>query len=488
MAGHSETRHQVIRTSLSLAAIFGVLHLAQRTDILSDVLRPFVASLLHLFGLPATQGDDQLLIGRLAIPWSRDCAGLNVLGILWALTIWTNRSEPRLGRYALRLLLAVPAAFAANVARILTLIAYRHFFYPAIESPQLHYFMGFLWLVPIVWFFCPRGNRGLSRYATETLQLAAGLSLLAPLISAPGGNLVALCTLLLLADTHFNPAATRRPGLALSLWLFAALMIGASSMESLWLPWLVACPAFTSFRLATAFPGILLLAGTVPLVAMHNVGQWIILAAVAVQLWLWKKATTPVSEKAAESEAMVRGPGSGWAVAVGASLLIPFLAAPVYGLFVQQGTPPNAAMPRDLGAHAYAVRLLGQPQDLELVWFEPTGEGRHHTLEVCMKYRGVTLQPASVAGVQTDGKRWMREFFLLRSGLVLNYEDYLRRTFLPFSGAGIHVIASSPTNAMSAESFSRFTEQSARYLEGCNSPNPPVGQNSSARAPEGHPR
>lgn len=464
MARQPQARLQVIRAALSFAGVFLVLHFAQRSDVLSELTRPLVAGLLHIFGLPATQGDDSLLIGRLAIPWSRDCAGLNVLAILWAMTIWTNRSESRVGRYVLRLLLAVPAAFAANVARILTLIAYRHFFFPTVESPQLHYFMGFLWLVPVVWFFCPRGDRSVGHYATETLQLAAGLSLLAPLMTAPGGNLVALCTLLLLANTRFDINSTPRPALALTAWLAATLLIGASSMESLWLPWLIACPAFTSSRAAFSLLGLPLLLGTIPLVAMHSIAQCIILAAAGLQLWQCRKVPAPAILESGALPSSRPESRLAWSAAVTIVLVLPFAAAPVYGLFAQRGTPPAAAMPRDLGADAYRVRLLGQPPDLDLVWYEPTGEGRHHTLDVCMRYRGVTLQPAAVADVKTDGQHWMREFFLLRSGLVLEYQDYLRRTFLPFSPAGVHVIASCPTNAMSAESFATISEQSAREL------------------------
>jgi exosortase/archaeosortase family protein len=454
----------LIRVAVSFGAVFLVLHFANHSDFLSDLTRPVVAGLLQAFGLAATQGDESLLIGRLAIPWSRDCAGLNVLAILWAMTIWTNRFEPQLSRFALRLLAAIPAAFAANLARILTLIAYRHVLFPTVESPQLHYFIGFLWLVPVVWFFCPRRERTVSRYAAETLQLAAGLSLLAPLISAPGGNLVALCTLLLLANSQFGVISPPRRTVTITVWLAAGLCIGASGMESLWLPWLIACPAFTSSRAVLSLPGLSLLLGTIPLVAMHSIAQWAMLAAAGFLLWQWKKVPAPASAAPAAVPLPTGVYRFAWPAAVTMALMIPFAAAPVYGLFAERGSPPAAARPLALGTDAYRVRLLGQPPDLDLVWYEPTGEGRHHTLDVCMRYRGVTLQPASVDQVRTDGQHWMREFFLLRSGLLLRYEDYLRRTFLPFTPAGVHVIASSPTNAMTAEGFAVFSEQSVREL------------------------
>lgn len=464
MDQRSQTRRQVIRTAVSLAGVFLVLHLAQRSDVLSELTRPFTIGLLRLFGLPVSQGDDALLVGRLAIPWSRDCAGLNVLGILWAMTLWANRSEPRTGRYALRLLLAVPAAFVANVARILTLIGYRQVLYPAVESPQLHYFIGFLWLVPVVWFFCPRGERSVSRYVTETLHLAAALSLLAPLISAPGGSFVALGTLVLLANSRFDLGGAGRIGFRLAVWLVAALLIAGTRMESLWLPWLIACPAFTSLRAAGSLSGAVLLLGTIPLVAMHSAAQWGMLCAAGFVLWQWRQTSTPVVADGRAMALKVPALRIAWPGVVAVALLIPFAASPVNALFARRHAPPAATMPLDLGANAYRVRLLGQAPDLDLVWYEPTGEGRHHTLEVCMRYRGVTVQPAAVPDVKTDGQRWMREFFLQPGGQVLTYGDYLRKTFLPFSPAGVHVIASSPVEAMSAESFAESTGRLAREL------------------------
>ena len=301
-----------------------------------------------------------------------------------------------------------------------------------------------------------------SQYVMETLHLAAALSLLAPLISAPGGSFVTFGALLLLASSRFEIGAVRI-GYWVAAWLVAALLIGLTRMESLWLPWLIACPAFTSFRASSSLSGCVLLLGTIPLVAMQNLAHWFILFAAAAELWRWKQPSTHSSDDTRSFGAKSQ-PSLAWSCAVAFALLMPFAASPLNGLFTPRSAPPAAAMPRDLGANAYRVRVVGQPPDLELDWYEPSGEGRHHTLDVCMQYRGVTLRPASIADVKTDGRRWMREFFLQRGGLVLNYGEYLRRTSLPLSSAGVHLIASSPVEAMSAAAFAESSGESAREL------------------------
>jgi len=101
---------------------------------------------------------------------------------------------------------------------------------------------------------------------------------------------------------------------------------------------------------------------------------------------------------------------------------------------------------------------------VNLAWYEPSRDGRHHTLEVCLRYRGVTLLPTTHGAVMTDGKSWLREYFLLGDELVLDYRTYLRRTLLPFSRAGVHVIAVGPRAGMSAEAFAAESEVVMRQL------------------------
>jgi hypothetical protein len=48
---------------------------------------------------------------------------------------------------------------------------------------------------------------------------------------------------------------------------------------------------------------------------------------------------------------------------------------------------------------------------------------------------------------------WLTEAFLMPGGELLEYDGYLRRTLLPFTSAGIHLIAAVPHGAMSAAKF-----------------------------------
>jgi hypothetical protein len=107
------------------------------------------------------------------------------------------------------------------------------------------------------------------------------------------------------------------------------------------------------------------------------------------------------------------------------------------------------------------------------MWYGPSGDGRHHTLPVCMRYRGIHLK--TVAGspvVMTDGKVWMREFFIQGDRLLSDYRAYLRHTLWPWSPAGVHLISSGPTNRMNSDAFARQSEVLARALHALGDPKP----------------
>jgi len=459
----AQSRHKVIRTILSLAIIFLLLHLANRTDILSNLTRPIVVGLLKGLGFYAVDQAGYLSLGRLMVPWTRDCAGLNVLMVLWAVILWTNRNQPLTLRYGLRLFLAIPVAFAANVCRIITLITYRQAFYPAIESPQLHYFIGFLWLIPFLGLFVPRAGRKFSCYLLETFFLAAILSLLAPFVQAPGGSVVALSALMLLSQSRYENAHSLKSHVMFAVWLVAALFITLTSMESLWIPWMLLCPNFVSPFYASLVIRPILLAGTIPLVAMQFFPQIVILAAAILLGWkMFKEHHEPVSfppsDKAFHFGLLLE-------LGLAAMFLLPFIASSLKGMGSERIIPPPGIRARALDMNSFQIRLVGQSPDIELLWYGPYGEGRHHSLPVCMRYRGITLRPSGeISEVMTDGQRWMREFFFLRGEPVMSYGDYLMRTFLPLSPAGVHLIASAMTNTMSSRSFADATDQLARQL------------------------
>ncbi|MCF7734425.1 MAG: archaeosortase/exosortase family protein, partial [Akkermansiaceae bacterium] len=176
----NQNRTALIRTLVAGGLIFALLQVARTTDVLSWLTRPAAAAVLAIFGSGAADHGSHLVIGRLQVPWTRDCAGFDVLLVLWGLILWTSRHDPVSWRFWLRLAAAIPAAVVANIARVLTIVVWRQAFYPAVESPQMHYFMGFLWLLPLLAFFVPRGGRPSLQYAVETGLLAAALSLAAP--------------------------------------------------------------------------------------------------------------------------------------------------------------------------------------------------------------------------------------------------------------------------------------------------------------------
>jgi exosortase/archaeosortase family protein len=463
MAAIPFIRHApLIRAVVAFGVVFVLLRSAQSVDVLSGLTKPLVVGLLELFGVRAVDEGDQLWVAGVRVPWTGDCAGLNILAVLLALTFWANRSEPFNGKYLVKVAAAVPLAFLANIGRIVTLIAYRVLLFPAVESPQLHYFVGFAWLLPFVGLFLPRRKPGEASRLPGVLQTAAALGLVAPHVGGPGGALVTMCVLLALAHSRFSAPRTRSDYLLTGAWVVAAPLIAIARMESLWLPWLLACPIFLprSRRLALTLPLVLL--GTIPLAAAHEVLRWIIGAGIVSAVWLW---LAPPAEDTAPAARPERFEWFG-ALVLGAYLIFPFVATSFPNNRAIREIPPRGAMTRLIEARAFEVRIAGQSRDVGLAWYEPSGGGRHHTLEVCMRYRGVTLRPSEHAGVWTDGKTWMREFFLLGDDLIPDYRSYVSRTFLPFSQAGVHLIVVGAKTGGSAEAFAAETDVLARQLVG----------------------
>jgi exosortase/archaeosortase family protein len=461
---------QVTRTVVALVAVFGLLHLAATNDLLSNFTRPFVVALLKLLGVAAQHTAGELILGQMRVPWTRDCAGVNILTMLWAVTLWANRAEPFSFRYWLRLALAVPAALLANIARIFTLLAFRHLFFPSVESPQLHYFIGFLWIMPLLPLFVPRSGRAPGRYLMETLFLVVALSLVSPFVPAPGGNLVTLATLLLVAQSHYSPVGAERRWAA-TLWIIAAGFIALSSMESLWLPWLLLCPWFAGLALYRCPSGLMLAIGTIPLVAMHPLGRWVL--AIAAIFELWRLLKTGLGDGAPFGAVAA---SSFWVRLLTRSalvflLLLPFMASSLTGVFRPSLRPPSGAMSREVAANTFEIRLVGQPYDIQLIWYGPSGDGRHHTLPVCLRYRGIELKPSGLdPSTMTDGLVWMREFFIHRGELLNDYPTYLRRTLWPWSSAGVHVIASVPMESMGAKAFAQQCAVLAEELRSLGEP------------------
>ena len=248
-----------LRTVLTMAVVLALVYWAQAKDVFQDFTRPTVILALHLLGIGASDHGATITVGRLEIPWTRDCAGLNLLLVLLALTIWVNRSEPFGWRYVAKILAAVPAALVANVLRVLTLIAYREAFFPAVESQQLHYFLGLVWLMPFLAAVIPRGGRPVGFVIVETFQAAAVIALLAPMSGAPGVQLLGLAALVGLVHSRTREDALRVRSLLMVPWLLAAAAIAVLGVESFWLPWLLVCPLLADGRWLRSLPGIVLM-------------------------------------------------------------------------------------------------------------------------------------------------------------------------------------------------------------------------------------
>jgi hypothetical protein len=54
---------------------------------------------------------------------------------------------------------------------------------------------------------------------------------------------------------------------------------------------------------------------------------------------------------------------------------------------------------------------------------------------------------------------WMKDFYIHEGKLLKNYSDYLVASFSPFSSPGVHIILDAPANSMSAEYFSKMSDE-----------------------------
>ncbi|MCF7732340.1 MAG: hypothetical protein K9N23_11660, partial [Akkermansiaceae bacterium] len=257
---------------------------------------------------------------------------------------------------------------------------------------------------------------------------------------------VTACTLLLLAGQRWHGQTSKRQRIAGGLWFAAAAGIAAAGMESLWLPWLLLCP-WCMPRQGWVSPILLLVPCTVPVVAMKL--PWLAAAGV---LWAGWRMLRSTSEPMAPP-AVIR---LRWTtlLALLVMLPVPFVASTLGPVLRTAVVPPPGLMAQPLEPGRFLLRLIGQSPDITLSWNAPSGTGRHHTLPVCLRYRGRVLKAEpSCPAVQTDDKLWLAEAFLMPGGELLAYDGYLRRTLLPFSSAGVHLIASAPRVSMTAADF-----------------------------------
>ncbi|WP_295389464.1 exosortase/archaeosortase family protein [uncultured Thiodictyon sp.] len=447
----------VVRTVLLLAVMFLLLHFAHLTEVLSALTRPLVTGAAAAFGIAAVDRGKDIVLGQLVIPWTQDCSGVNTLIILWGVTLWANHKRAFDGVLLGRLLLCVPVAVLVNMLRIATLAGYRYVFYPAWEGEELHYLIGFLWIVPFLILFIDDLQQMDRTRWLEVIYLSLVLALVAVPIFSPGGHLIALSALFFLAHSRLADAPAARLGVAYLVWGLAAVVIAWSSMESLWIPWLLVCPRLVSWRLLSSVSGLIILSGTVSLLAMWPQWQAVVAVVLCYRVYLILLGGSPQEARPAPI------PLGGAEAALLAFLgMAPFVLPPLVAIDYKVEPPPAGVVAQQIASNGYQLQLDGQPTSIRMYWYGAFDQGRHHSLISCMRFRGLTLE--TVRGqeeVLTGGGLWMREFFIHRGKLQAGYRSYLLSSFLPFTGAGNHIILDAPEAAMSAAEFSQESEQLA---------------------------
>lgn len=448
-----------LRTMLAAGFVAAAVLLTQSQDALREITRPIVLGILRACGVAAADRGGEMVIGQLEIPWTRDCAGINLLLIMLALAVWVNRGEKSVAKFWLRVAAMVPAALASNVLRVLTLIGYRMLAHPGIESPQTHYFMGFIWMVPFITMITPRAGRPASHALLETLHAAAVVALLAPMTGMPNGGMITVAVVMALSQCRIRRDLWNRRVVLTVVWMAAGAGVAMLNMESFWLPWLLCCPLVLDFRWVFSPAGMLVMLSTQSMFAMQPWAPFIGWSGIGLAMgsW-WKKSQEETPAPSHESR------WTSHAVAIGsaACFLVPFLASTLLSMGHTDWRPPETVRSRPLGNQGYEVQLPGQTENIALACYGAETKDRHHTVQVCLKYRGteLTATPEDPA-VYTDGTHWLREFFLQDGKLLSDYASYLKSTFRPGSDPGVHLIFISPRETGTPQNFSKQSAELA---------------------------
>jgi exosortase/archaeosortase family protein len=421
----------------------GVLHLA--------------VMLLAMFGAPIQFTEHTLVVSTLRVPWSDECAGVAYFAILPLVACWSSWSAG--GNSGLWRILGMPLVVACviNLLRVASIVLCRWWLLPEVESQQLHFFLGFVWLLPALWLLLPADI--VRQTWLRALNLSAILAMLTPQLQAPGGALIAVVTALVLCLRLLTPIGNQRSAqgwTAHTLWFLAAGWIILSRMESLWLPWLLMWPELSPHR-----PRLLLwllLPATLPLAAMHGLWSWLVFGPAC--LLAGRTLARRLSIKMPSNESVPR-PWQAQALWT-CVLLLPFVILNL-GAHKEHplDLPPSIIRSERIAEGRHVLHLSQQPNNMRVDWISPQQGGRHHTLRVCMAYRGEHLRCTEEAPmVFTDGHVWRSEFFLMKGHLLKTYRDYLLHSFLPGSGAGVHLIFSVNVGTMPVRDF----ESKARIL------------------------
>ncbi len=447
----------LIPSGIAVALIGAIIVLFEKTHLISDLSRSAAVAIANLAGIPSRDLTTEIVLGGLQLPWTQDCSGINALIMLAAVTVWVNRENLWSISALLRLVACLPLALTVNTCRVMTIAMYRYVFYPDWETPELHYFIGFLWLLPCLPLLVPRFRQQDRQFWLNTFYSVVLLSLAAPLVLNQNGMLVVFCTLWFMFWNSFQPLRQTQLWLFVP-WSFLAVLVAASASESLWIPLLLAAPGFANGRALRSPFALGLLAGTIPVIAMNPLGTGVIALCFVVEFYRLLYRPAVKDDMRAESSLL---PTPIALAILSSPLLLPVLTA----LEHEVVNPPPTVMARKIESNIFQVRSIGQPQQLSAFWFGPFGDGRHHSLTACLTFRGVEVTP--VKGVENtyrgEGK-WMTEYFVQGDELITSYEQYLLSTILPTSSPGAHIIIEADLNKMRAEQFRREADRVAQKL------------------------
>ena len=70
--------------------------------------RPLIVLICQSWEAGAVDTAEAIQIGKLSVPWTQDCSGLNLLIILLSLVVWVNREAPADRTYLLKIIAVFP--------------------------------------------------------------------------------------------------------------------------------------------------------------------------------------------------------------------------------------------------------------------------------------------------------------------------------------------------------------------------------------------
>ncbi len=417
---------------------------------------------LTIMGITAQDQGSALQVMHLSVPWTGDCAGLNILLALLVLFAWSHRNVAHTAKFWWQLVSVVPIAMLVNVLRVLTLVGYRGLAYPEVESAAFHYFIGFLWLIPMasaLLLWGPSKNR---ISLLELLYFGVVLALISPLISQSVYLITAAGLFLFLLRFH---SGQKKPPLAyIVLWLTAIPLLAWTRIDSLWIPIILICPyLFDYHQLRQPFAwGALLV--SCPLLIALPYGVWIgsgLLLWLAYEVFFHENSTPAQTPEKSNSDVSISGY---WKLLMIPGLLAPFITPLLSTPSSPPLQPPVIYRSIEIPGVGYECRIPGTDDQIRLLWYVSYNNDRHHAVEVCMAYRGIQLTHTAVDGVQQSDAYWINEAFLVDEQIIATHQAYIWATLGFNRPAGVHLIFLGQKDQINAETFKKFTRKAKQDL------------------------